>query len=156
MSDQRRGSLPGTVKITHIHTTLVQPTLLPSVIQKTLITIKHAFWSRKASFWIMAGACANMAHLCHFPLLTVLFPLPKERQTTFPKVSNSLGHLETQSCRMKLNQLGHTTHGDPTLVPLCAPVITALAVPKYLNPWNGSQGLLSCCVSIRKGWVRSR
>lgn len=77
---------------------------------KMLISIKHVFQSWKASFfWIMAGACENVAHLHHFHFLTVLCPLPKERQTTFPKISNSLGRLETQSCRMKL------TNGDVLL-----------------------------------------
>lgn len=116
MSDWRRGGLPGTVKITPLHTILVQPTLLPSTLQKMLITIKHAFWSRKASFfWILAWPCANVAHLCHCTGSSL--PFAKGKANNISKVSYSSGHLETQSCRMKSNQLGCTTH-HPILVPL--------------------------------------
>ena len=81
------------VKTTHFHTILIHPTLLPSVVEKMSITIKHAFWSQKASFfWVMAWAFANMVHLCHFPLLTVLYPFSKERQAAFPQISNSQGN----------------------------------------------------------------
>lgn len=43
MSDQRQGGMPGTVKVTHICTILLQPIFLPSIVQKMLITIKGAF-----------------------------------------------------------------------------------------------------------------